>query len=434
MLKKLRDLGNTVVVVEHDTEMIQAADHLIELGPGPGTRGGQVVFEGPVAGIKGERGSLTGQYLAGRRRIEVPTSRRPFNGQTLRVVGARENNLKGIDVEIPLGLLVAITGVSGSGKSSLVNEVLYKRLYQVFRDRRIIPGAHERIEGLEHLHDVRNIDQSPIGRSSRSNPATYVGFFDKIRRLFAEVPEAQARGYTYRQFSFNNREGGRCLSCRGEGSITTKLQYMPDVESICPECKGARFTPETLEIRYRGKNMAQVLELTVEEAIPFFKDVRLIHHKLRTMQDLGLGYLKLGQSSNTLSGGEAQRIKLATELGKLKRKRANLYILDEPTTGLHLDDIKKLLACLNRLVEAGNTVLVIEHHLDVIKMADYVIDLGPEGGAEGGTIVAEGTPEQVAGVDGSYTGHYLRAYLNGMREDTTARPAVARSSAGVMAR
>ncbi len=413
MLKKLRDLGNTVVVVEHDTEMMEAADHIIELGPGPGIHGGEIVFQGPVTTIKHSPYSLTGRYLSGSQKIEVPKVRRPYNGHNLRILGARENNLKNLDVEIPLGILVAITGVSGSGKSSLINEILYKRLYQDFRDRRIIPGAHDWIEGIEFIKDIRNIDQSPIGQSSRSNPATYVGIYDKIRRLFADLPEADARGYGYQQFSFNSRRGGRCLTCQGEGMIRTRLQYMPDVESVCPECKGARFTQETLEIRYHGKNIAEVLALTIEEGIDFFKDVRLIRHKLKTMFDLGLGYLKLGQASNTLSGGEAQRIKLATELGKLKRSQGNLYILDEPTTGLHLDDIQKLLKSLNRLVEAGNSVLVIEHHLDVIKTADYVIDLGPDGGETGGTIVARGTPEQVAQVSKSFTGQYLKGYLNG---------------------
>lgn len=413
MLKVLRDLGNTVVVVEHDTEMMEAADHIIELGPGPGTRGGEIVFEGNISAIKDFPESLTGRYLAGLQKIEVPHHRRLSNGQTIRIIGARENNLKNIDVKIPLGIFVTITGVSGSGKSSLVKEILYKRLHQALRDRRIIPGSHDRIEGIAHIKDIRNMDQSPIGASSRSNPATYVGIFNKIRRLFADLPEAVNRGYTYQQFSFNSRRGGRCLTCQGEGIIRTKLQYMPDVESKCPECKGARFTPEILEIKYRHKSIADVLDLTVEEGIDFFKDVRLIHHKLKTLNALGLGYLKLGQPSNTLSGGEAQRIKLATELGKIKRSHGNLYILDEPTTGLHLDDIKKLLQCLNKLVDAGNSVIVIEHHLDVIKTADYVIDLGPDGGETGGYVVAKGTPEQVARVGESFTGQYLKSYLNG---------------------
>jgi len=412
VLKKLRDFGNTVIVVEHDTDTMLEADHLIELGPGPGIHGGKITFEGTVDEIKKSNSCLTGQYLSNRKRIEIPEVRRETNGNYLTIYGAQENNLRNLDVKFPLGVFICITGVSGSGKSSLISDILYKKLHFLLKDKRIIPGKHSSLEGYETIKEVRNIDQSPIGRSSRSNPATYVGFYDKIRTLFTETAESKARGYEVKQFSFNNSQGGRCLHCRGWGMILTELKFMPDVVSVCPECNGSRFNKETLEIRYKEKNIAEVLDMTVEEGIEFFKDNRLIHHKLKTMNELGLGYLKLGQPSTTLSGGEAQRIKLSRELGKIKRLKDNLYILDEPTTGLHLDDIKKLLLCINRLVDAGNTVLVIEHNLDVIKTADYVVDLGPEGGDDGGLIVAEGTPEEVAEVNGSYTGQYLKAVLN----------------------
>ncbi|MGY5879940.1 MAG: excinuclease ABC subunit UvrA [Candidatus Thorarchaeota archaeon] len=410
-LRKLRDIGNSIVVVEHDVDTMLAADHIIEMGPGPGVHGGKVVAQGVIEEIKKSAESITGQYLSGRKTIPVPENRRKSNGHVLRIIGARANNLKSLDVEIPLGVFVAASGVSGSGKSSLIDEILHKKLQSVFQDRRIIPGPHDRVEGIEHLKDVRNIDQSPIGRSSRSNPATYVGVFDKIRKIFADLPESTERGFTYSDFSYN-QTGERCPDCKGEGVVRTELQFMPDVESICPACKGSRFTEEIQEIKYREKSIADVLDMTVEEAMEFFADVNLIFHKLGTMSELGLGYLKLGQPSNQLSGGEAQRVKLAKELGKLKSEKGNLYILDEPTTGLHLDDIQKLLECLNRLVNAGNTVLVIEHHLDVIKSADYVIDLGPSGGKDGGKLVAAGTPEEIAEVSESHTGTYLKPLLH----------------------
>ncbi len=411
MLKKLRDVGNTVIVVEHDTEMMNAADFIVDIGPGSGDYGGEIVVKGSVEEIMKSDVSLTGQYLAGKKRIKLPKKRRNSNDETLKIFGAKENNLKDLTVNIPLGQFVCITGVSGSGKSSLINEVLYKALYSKLRDRRMIPGEHEKLEGLSYIKDIRNIDQSPIGRSSRSNPATYVGFFDKIREIFAKLSESKDRGYTKTTFSYNSKNSGRCEECEGEGEITTSLQFMPDVKTNCPVCKGKRFKEEVLEIKYNGLNIADVLGLSVEKAINAFKDVRLIHHKLSVMDDLGLGYLKLGQSATTLSGGEAQRIKLATELGKIKRQEQNLYIFDEPSTGLHLADIQKLLICIDQLLKAGNSVIVIEHNLEIIKMADYIIDLGPDGGNEGGYIVAQGPPEVVAEVKESYTGQYLKPLL-----------------------
>ncbi len=410
-LKKLRDIGNTIIVVEHDIDTIRSADHIIEIGPGPGERGGQVIAQGTADKLRKSKGSLTGAFLSGNRRIEVPSQRRVPAGLFLSIRGARANNLRSVNIDIPLGILTCVTGVSGSGKSTLINEVLYKQLYGVFQDQRIVPGEHDTIEGAEHLSGIINIDQSPIGRSTRSNPATYVGFFDRIRELYADTDEAKDRGLGKNEFSFNQKNG-RCEHCQGEGIVTTQLQFMADIESVCPSCKGARFNNEVLEVKLNGKSISEVLELSIEEAVTFFADQTYILHKLNVLNQLGLGYLKLGQSSTTLSGGEAQRIKLATEIGKLKRGSHNLYILDEPTTGLHLHDIQKLIDCLNQLVENGHTVLVIEHHLDVIKVADYLIDMGPEGGKDGGSVVAQGTPEQVAAVEESHTGRFLKTVLS----------------------
>ncbi|NHJ41352.1 MAG: excinuclease ABC subunit A, partial [Asgard group archaeon] len=412
VLHEMRDLGNTVIVIEHDIDTIKAADHLIELGPGPGIFGGEIVIQGTIEDIMKHKESVTGQYLSGIKTIAIPPKRRESNGHSLVIKGAKENNLQNIDVKIPLGNFVCITGVSGSGKSSLIHEILYKKLYSVFRDKRIIPGNHTNIEGIEYLEDIRNIDQTPIGRSARSNPATYIGFYDKIRQLYTELPESKARGYNVGQFSFNASTGGRCPECAGWGRIITPLQFMADIESICPVCKGSRFRKEILEIKYRNKTIADVLDMSVEEALEFFKNDDYLVTKLQVMKDLGLGYLKIGQSSSTISGGEAQRIKLAQELGKIKRRSNNLYLLDEPTTGLHLADIQRLLDIINRLVDEGNTVIIIEHNLDVIKTADYVIDLGPDGGKFGGEIIAEGTPEEIAKVSNSYTGKYLKKLLN----------------------
>jgi excinuclease ABC subunit A len=408
-LKQLRDIGNTVIVVEHDEDTIRAADYIIELGPGPGIHGGNIVAQGTPEEIMHHPQSLTGHYLSGRYTIDLPMQRRQPTEATLTIRGACENNLKHIDVHIPLGLLVCITGVSGSGKSTLINEILYKKLASVFHDSRILAGAHDAIEGIEHIHDVINIDQTPIGRMPTSNPATYTGIYDTIRHLFAATSQAQVRGYSASHFSFNVK-GGRCEECKGQGLVTTQLHFLPDVETLCRTCNGARYTQETLEITYHGKNIAEVLDLTIEEAFTFFQHHALIAHKLNVLQQLGLGYLKLGQSSTTISGGEAQRVKLAHELSKIKHGR-NLYILDEPTTGLHLADIQRLLESLNRLVDAGHTVLVIEHHLDVIKTADYIIDLGPEGGEHGGEIICQGTPEEIANHPRSFTGQFLKARL-----------------------
>ncbi len=409
-LRRLRDLGNSVVVVEHDESIIRAADHIIEMGPGPGEHGGEVVAFGSVDEIIHHPLSLTGQYLSGSKHVPLPEKRRTPNGHNLVIRGARENNLHDIDVTIPLGVFTCITGVSGSGKSSLIHEILYKKLYSVLHDSRVLPGKHRALEGVEYVSDIIHIDQSPIGRTPRSNPATYIGFYDNIRNLFAATDESQARGYRAARFSFNTMEG-RCEECSGEGVLRTRLQAMAEVETLCPVCKGAQYNAETLEVTYKGKNIADVLAMTIEEGARFFTGQNAVQHKLRMLNDLGLGYLKLGHPATKLSGGEAQRIKLAHELGKIKRGKHNLYILDEPTTGLHIADIQKLLDSLNRLVDAGHTVVVIEHHLDVIKTADWVIDLGPDGGDAGGQLVAQGTPEQVAAVRGSYTGQYLAQVL-----------------------
>jgi excinuclease ABC subunit A len=411
-MNRLRDAGNTVIVVEHDMDTICAADHIIEIGPGPGEQGGTVVAQGSIAQIMADPESLTGDYLTGRRQIAVAPVRRRGNGMFLTIQGARHNNLKNVDVSIPLGKLVCVTGVSGSGKSSLINGILYKQLHALDRDPRVIAGEHDAILGHEQLSGVIHIDQSPIGRTSRSNPATYVGFFDRIRTLFAGTELARARDYERWFFSPNNKHG-RCEECAGAGILVTELQFMPDVETVCPVCQGTGFNRDILEVQYQGKNIAEVLNLSVEEAIGFYADEPYIQHKLKVMAELGLGYIKLGQWSTTLSGGEAQRIKLATELGKIRKGSHNLYILDEPTTGLHWADIQRLLDCLNKLVDAGHTVLVVEHHLDIIKNADHVIDVGPEAGKQGGYIVAEGTPEEVARVPASYTGQFLRKVLTG---------------------
>ena len=409
-LESLRDIGNTVIVVEHDEDTIRAADHIVEMGPGPGVHGGEVVIQGTIGDLLACKASPTGQFLSGKRRIETPKRRRRGNGKSLRVRGARENNLKAVDVTFPLGALVAVTGASGSGKSTLINEILYKALWKRLVDTRTLPGEHDRVDGVEHVHKVVNIDQSPIGRNSRSNPATYIGFYDNIRDLFTEAPLSVERGYKAGRFSFNVK-GGRCEECQGEGVITTQLYFMPDVEVLCGACKGARFNSETLDVTVRGKTIDDVLNMSVEEGVAFFAAEPAVGKKIRVLSDLGLGYLTLGQSATTLSGGEAQRIKIAAELSKLQRSKHTVYILDEPTTGLHLADIERLLESLNRLVDAGHTVLLIEHHLDVIKTADHVIDLGPEGGHAGGEVVVTGTPEEIAACKASHTGRFLKAHL-----------------------
>ena len=409
-LKNLRDLGNSLIVVEHDEDTMRAADYLIDIGPGAGVHGGQVVAAGTPAEVMANPNSLTGQYLSGKKKIEVPTVRRPGNGKILKVVGAAENNLRHIDVEFPLGTFTVVTGVSGSGKSSLVNEVLFKRLGAELMRMKVRPGKCDRIEGIEQLDKVVNIDQSPIGRTPRSNPATYTGLFNDIRDLFASTQEAKSRGYGQGRFSFNVR-GGRCEACSGDGLLKIEMHFLPDIFVPCEVCKGRRYNRETLEVRYKGKNIADVLDMTVDEALDFFSALPKLKKRLQTLQDVGLGYVKLGQPSTELSGGEAQRVKLATELSKQATGKT-IYILDEPTTGLHSDDVRKLLEVLQRLVDAGNTVVVIEHNLDVIKCADHLIDLGPEGGDGGGTIVCTGTPEEVAACPASFTGQYLKRMLN----------------------
>ncbi|HEY9230316.1 MAG TPA: excinuclease ABC subunit UvrA, partial [Gemmatimonadaceae bacterium] len=409
-LEHLRDIGNTVIVVEHDEDTIRAADHIVEMGPGPGVHGGTVVVQGTVADVLKCKASPTGQFLSGKRAIATPADRRTGSGKTLTIRGARENNLKSIDVTIPLGVLVAITGASGSGKSTLISDVLYKALWKRLVDTRTLPGEHDGVDGVEHVHKVINIDQSPIGRNSRSNPATYIGFYDTIRDLFTQAPLSLERGYKAGRFSFNVK-GGRCEECQGEGVITTQLYFMPDVEVMCGACKSARFNAETLEVTVRGKTIDDVLNMSVEEGVTFFANEPAVGKKIEVLNDLGLGYLTLGQSATTLSGGEAQRIKIATELAKLQRAKHTLYILDEPTTGLHLADVERLLESLNKLVDAGHSVILIEHHLDVIKTADHVIDLGPEGGHAGGQVVVAGTPEAVAACKASHTGRFLKAHL-----------------------
>jgi excinuclease ABC subunit A len=413
-LKNMRDIGNTLIVVEHDEDTMLAADYLIDIGPGAGIHGGQVVSAGTPEEVMNDPNSLTGQYLSGKKFIPLPVERRKPDGRWLEIVGARENNLKNVSVKIPLGTFIAVTGVSGSGKSTLVNEILHKALAQKLHHAKAKPGEHKGIKGIEHLDKVIDIDQSPIGRTPRSNPATYTGVFDDIRDVFAATNEAKMRGYKKGRFSFNVK-GGRCEACRGDGIIKIEMHFLPDVYVPCEVCHGKRYNRETLEVKYKDKNIAEVLDMTVEDALKFFENIPKIKRKLQTIYDVGLGYIKLGQPATTLSGGEAQRVKLASELHRRSTGRT-LYILDEPTTGLHVDDISRLLKVLQRLVDNGDTVLVIEHNLDVIKAADYIIDLGPEGGDKGGQIVATGTPEEVAEVEGSYTGKYLKSILERDRE------------------
>ena len=408
-LKHLRDLGNSVLVVEHDEDTMREADYIVDIGPGAGEHGGKVVAEGTAEEIMANPDSITGAYLSGKKKIPVPEVREKPSGW-LKITGAEENNLKGIDVEIPLGIMTCVTGVSGSGKSSLVNEILYKRLARDLNRARTIPGKHKNIEGLEQLDKVIAIDQSPIGRTPRSNPATYTGVFDLIRDLFASTADAKARGYKKGRFSFNVK-GGRCEACSGDGILKIEMHFLPDVYVPCEVCHGKRYNRETLEVKYKGKSIYDVLNMTVEEALHFFENVPSIRRKMETLYDVGLSYIRLGQPSTQLSGGEAQRIKLATELSKRSTGKT-IYILDEPTTGLHFADVHKLTEILRRLSADGNTVLVIEHNLDVIKTADYIIDMGPEGGDKGGTVIAQGTPEQVADNPVSYTGRYIRQVLD----------------------
>ena len=407
-LKSLRDLGNTLIVVEHDEDTMYAADYIVDIGPAAGEHGGEVVAAGTVQDIINNPNSITGAYLSGRIKIPVPEIRRKPK-DWIKIKGAKQNNLKNINVDIPLGVFTCVTGVSGSGKSSLVNEILYKRLARDLNRARCIPGEHKDIIGIEKLDKVINIDQSPIGRTPRSNPATYTGVFDMIRDLFASTAEAKAKGYSKGRFSFNVK-GGRCEACSGDGIIKIEMHFLPDVYVPCEVCDGKRYNRETLEVKYKGKSIYDVLNMTVEEAVKFFENVSSIRNKIQTLYDVGLSYIRLGQPSTELSGGEAQRIKLATELSKRSTGRT-IYILDEPTTGLHFADVHKLVEILHKLADAGNTVVVIEHNLDVIKTADYIIDIGPEGGFRGGTVVAKGTPEQVAKIPESYTGQYIKKYL-----------------------
>jgi excinuclease ABC subunit A len=409
-LTRLRDLGNTLIVVEHDEDTIRASDWVVDIGPGAGEHGGQVVHSGPFSELERHDTSITGAYLSGRRSIPVPSTRRPVNrSRRLTVVGAREHNLRGIDVSFPLGCLVSVTGVSGSGKSTLVNDILATVLANRLNGARQVPGRHIRVTGLEHVDKLVRVDQSPIGRTPRSNPATYTGVFDRIRKLFAATTEAKVRGYQPGRFSFNVK-GGRCEACAGDGTIKIEMNFLPDVYVPCEVCQGARYNRETLEVHYKGKTIAEVLDMPIETAAAFFEPISAIHRHLKTLVDVGLGYVRLGQPAPTLSGGEAQRVKLASELQKRSTGRT-VYVLDEPTTGLHFEDIRKLLGVINELVDKGNTVIVIEHNLDVIKSSDWVIDMGPEGGAAGGTVIAEGTPEQVAAIDTSYTGQFLRTVV-----------------------
>ena len=413
-LRNLRDIGNTLIVVEHDEDTMRAADYIVDVGPGAGIHGGNIVCTGTAEDIMNCKESITGQYLGGRKKIPVPSKRRKGNGKSLKIIGARENNLKNIDAEIPLGEFVCITGVSGSGKSSLINEILYKRLVTELNGAKKVAGAHTDILGIDNLDKVIAIDQSPIGRTPRSNPATYTGVFNDIRDLFASTAEAKARGYKANRFSFNVK-GGRCEACQGDGIVKIEMHFLADIYVPCDVCKGARYNRETLEVKYKGKNIYDVLEMTVEEGLEFFSSIPKIKRKLQTLYDVGLGYVKIGQPATTLSGGEAQRVKLSTELSRRSTGKT-VYILDEPTTGLHTADVHKLIEVLHRLVDNGNSVIVIEHNLDVIKTADWILDLGPEGGDEGGEIIAQGTPEQVAATEGSYTGQYLKKLLNDTEE------------------
>ncbi len=414
-LKKLRDIGNTVIVVEHDEDTMRAADYIVDIGPGAGVHGGEIVATGTVDDIIACEGSITGKYLSGERSIPLPESRRDGSGKSLKIVGAKQNNLKNIDVNIPLGKFVCVTGVSGSGKSSLINEILYKHLARELNRAKCTPGKFDRIEGVGVLDKVINIDQSPIGRTPRSNPATYTGVFTDIRNLFASTTESKMRGFSSSRYSFNVK-GGRCEACQGDGIIKIEMHFLPDIYVPCEVCKGKRYNRETLEVKYKGKSIHDVLEMTVEEGLEFFKNIPKIQRKLQTLFDVGLGYIKIGQPATTLSGGEAQRVKLSTELSKRPTGRT-VYILDEPTTGLHIADVHRLVEVLQKLVDGGNTVIVIEHNLELIKTADHIIDLGPEGGDMGGTVVAEGTPEEVAACEESFTGQYLRPLLRQINEE-----------------